>query len=130
MGATAAGPSSAPDLTDAFWIYGGGDAAIFDTIFHGRQGWMPAWENRMGLADARSLIYIQTCPKCIRDDDDRTESFWTPWAIAVALGVATLFVAANLHLIAVSLRSQPDCVPRLKTTAEGAAGFRAASPSC
>ena len=47
-------------------------------------------------------------------------SFWTPWAIAVALGVATLFVAANLHLIAVSLRSQPDCVPHLKTTAEGA----------
>ena len=57
-------------------------------------------------------------------------SFWTPRAIAVALGVAALFVAANAHLIAVSLRSQPDCVPHLKTTAEGAAGFRAASSSC
>jgi cytochrome c oxidase cbb3-type subunit III len=53
----------APDLTDAFWIYGGGDAAIFETIFHGRQGWMPAWENRMGLAERKILtIYIQDLP--------------------------------------------------------------------
>ena len=62
----------------------------------------------------------------LRPDQKR---FWTPLAVAVALGIVLLFVLANAHLIAVSLASQPDCVPHLKTTAEGA-GFRAASPSC
>lgn len=49
----------APDLTDAHWIYGGDDAAMFKTIYDGRQGWMPAWEDRMTEAERRMLtIYL------------------------------------------------------------------------
>ena len=59
-----------------------------------------------------------------------SKPFWTPWAIAVALGVAVLFVAAKAHLVSVSFGSQPACVPHLQASGEGAAGFRAANPSC
>jgi hypothetical protein len=58
------------------------------------------------------------------------KGFWTPRSIAVALGVAVLFVVANAHLVAVSLESQPDCMPHLKTTGESAVGYRAASSAC
>ena len=50
----------APDLTDDFWIYGGDDASMFTTINLGRQGWMPAWDERLTLADRMALtLYIQ-----------------------------------------------------------------------
>lgn len=50
----------APDLTDQFWIYGGDDQALFDTVWGGRQGWMPDWEGRLSLADRKILtIYLQ-----------------------------------------------------------------------
>jgi cytochrome c oxidase cbb3-type subunit III len=45
----------APDLTDAFWIYGGDDASLFDTLMYGRQGWMPSWEDRLTLTDRKIL---------------------------------------------------------------------------
>ena len=49
----------APNLTDALWLYGGSDAAVFETVFSGRHGWMPAWENRLGLGERKMLtIYI------------------------------------------------------------------------
>jgi cytochrome c oxidase cbb3-type subunit 3 len=49
----------APDLTDAHWIYGGSEAAVYESVFGGRQGWMPAWENRLGLGERKMLtIYI------------------------------------------------------------------------
>lgn len=49
----------APNLTDAFWIYGGDDAALFQSIHDGRQGWMPAWEGRLSEAQARILaLYL------------------------------------------------------------------------
>jgi cytochrome c oxidase cbb3-type subunit 3 len=49
-----------PDLTDGFWIYGGDDEALFDTIMHGRQGWMPAWEDRLGVVERKILTaYLQ-----------------------------------------------------------------------
>ena len=60
----------------------------------------------------------------------RTRRFWTPRAVAVALGIAAVFIAANVHLVAVSIGSQPDCVPHLAAPDGGDAGFRAASPSC
>ncbi|MEX3314160.1 cytochrome-c oxidase, cbb3-type subunit III [Sulfitobacter sp. PS-8MA] len=51
----------APNLTDAAWIYGGDDAAMFETIHDGRQGWMPAWEGRLTKADRMMLtLYIQS----------------------------------------------------------------------
>ena len=54
----------APDLTDAAWIYGGDPETLFATILHGRQGWMPAWEGRLSLADRKILtLYIQNLGK-------------------------------------------------------------------
>lgn len=50
----------APDLTDEAWIYGGDDASMFATIHDGRQGWMPAWEDRLTAAERMMLaLYIQ-----------------------------------------------------------------------
>tara|TARA_R110002033_G_scaffold50832_1_gene97957 strand:- start:658 stop:1536 length:879 start_codon:yes stop_codon:yes gene_type:complete len=50
----------APNLTDDFWIYGGDDASMFTTINLGRQGWMPAWEDRLTVAERMALtLYIQ-----------------------------------------------------------------------
>lgn len=49
----------APDLTDSFWIYGGDDKALFDTIWNGRAGWMPAWEGRLSETERKILtIYL------------------------------------------------------------------------
>lgn len=50
----------APDLTDGFWIYGGDRQSVFKSIWGGRQGWMPAWEDRLGVADLKILtVYLQ-----------------------------------------------------------------------
>jgi len=58
--ATGIAELGAPDLTDAIWIYGGDEARVFETIYGGRHGWMPAWEGRLGLAERKILtIYIQ-----------------------------------------------------------------------
>lgn len=49
----------APDLTDQSWIYGGDFATIYQTINDGRQGEMPAWENRLSLVDRKILtVYL------------------------------------------------------------------------
>ncbi|CAN5406716.1 cytochrome-c oxidase, cbb3-type subunit III [soil metagenome] len=49
----------APDLTDKFWIYGGDKQAIINTVWNGRQGRMPAWENRLPLLDRKILaLYL------------------------------------------------------------------------
>ena len=49
----------APDLTDDAWIYGSGNEVMFTTINQGRQGWMPAWEDRLTVAERKMLtLYI------------------------------------------------------------------------
>lgn len=49
----------APDLTDGFWIYGGDRGSIFDTVYNGRQGHMPGWENRLTEIDRKILtLYL------------------------------------------------------------------------
>ncbi|WP_404404785.1 cytochrome-c oxidase, cbb3-type subunit III [Pelagibacterium halotolerans] len=49
----------APNLTDAYWTYGGDRDAIFQTIFYGRQGHMPHWEGRLSDTDIRILaLYV------------------------------------------------------------------------
>lgn len=49
----------APDLTDDAWIYGGDSATLFTTIYGGRMGHMPAWEDRLSLADRKILaVYV------------------------------------------------------------------------
>ena len=48
-------------------------------------------------------------------------------AISAAFLVVAIFVGANIHLVSVSLSSQPSCVE----TAKGGAGtYRPAKPSC
>lgn len=37
----------APDLTDNFWIYGGDEQSVYQTVFNGRQGVMPHWNGRL-----------------------------------------------------------------------------------
>ncbi len=50
----------APNLTDAFWIYGGDDEAMYQTIWGGRQGWMPTWEGRLSLTERKIIaVYLQ-----------------------------------------------------------------------
>ncbi|MGR3464570.1 cytochrome-c oxidase, cbb3-type subunit III [Limimaricola sp.] len=50
----------APDLTDAFWIHGGDATSIYRTIRDGRQGLMPAWEDRLSRTDRKMLtVYLQ-----------------------------------------------------------------------
>ena len=46
----------APDLTDRLWLYGGDRQSIFATIYHGRQGHMPNWEQRLTPLDRKILV--------------------------------------------------------------------------
>lgn len=45
----------APNLTDQSWVYGGDIGAIYQTIYEGRQGEMPAWEHRLSPVDRKIL---------------------------------------------------------------------------
>lgn len=50
----------APNLTDADWIYGGDARAIRLGLVNGRQGVMPAWEQRLSDAEIRMLaLYVE-----------------------------------------------------------------------
>lgn len=60
-GANAKGDNKtgAPDLTDSFWLYGGSEGAIYDSIYNGRQGHMPSWEKRLSETERKILaLYI------------------------------------------------------------------------
>ena len=49
----------APNLADTFWIYGGDLDSIFATVWGGRQGHMPTWEQRLSLVDRKVLaLYL------------------------------------------------------------------------
>jgi|SRR5262245_34681514 len=49
----------APDLTDAYWVYGGDHQSIFTSVSHGRQGQMPTWENRLSAVERKILaLYL------------------------------------------------------------------------
>lgn len=51
--------TGAPNLTDGFWINGGDDQSIYTTIFNGRQGQMPHWDQRLTPAERKILtLYI------------------------------------------------------------------------
>lgn len=57
--------------------------------------------------------------------------FWTGprlFALGATALVLAVFIAANVHLVAVSFTSRPDCA--LQVTTEGAVAYRAAKPSC
>jgi cytochrome c oxidase cbb3-type subunit 3 len=49
----------APNLTDRFWMYGGDETSIYDTVWGGRQGHMPTWEGRLSPVDRKILaLYL------------------------------------------------------------------------
>jgi cytochrome c oxidase cbb3-type subunit 3 len=49
----------APDLTDKFWIYGGDSESIAASVWNGRQGHMPTWENRLSAVERKILaLYL------------------------------------------------------------------------
>jgi cytochrome c oxidase cbb3-type subunit 3 len=50
----------APDLTDAFWIYGGDPETLYTTVWGGRQGHMPTWETRLSALDRKILALYLT----------------------------------------------------------------------
>ncbi len=55
---------TAPDLTDDSWIYGGSDAAVFETIQGGRKGGMPSWRSELRRDDIWMIIsYIRSLHK-------------------------------------------------------------------
>lgn len=54
----------APDLTDNIWLYGGDKASIYETVYGGRQGHMPTWENRLTDTDRKILtLYVLSLGK-------------------------------------------------------------------
>ncbi|WP_027040367.1 cytochrome-c oxidase, cbb3-type subunit III [Mesorhizobium ciceri] len=51
----------APDLTDAIWLYGGGETAIAAQVRGPKHGVMPAWLGRLGEAKVKELaIYVHS----------------------------------------------------------------------
>ncbi len=52
--------------------------------------------------------------------------FW----IALAVAITALVAAANIHLVHVSIASQPGCVPHLKAPDGSGTTYRAAKSSC
>lgn len=56
----------------------------------------------------------------------KSRRFW----IALALAITAVVAAANVHLVHVSIASQPDCVPHLKAPDGSGTTYRAAKSSC
>ncbi|MER9852482.1 MULTISPECIES: cytochrome-c oxidase, cbb3-type subunit III [unclassified Mesorhizobium] len=51
----------APDLTDAIWLYGSGEAAIAAQVTAPKKGVMPAWGARLGETKVKELaVYIHS----------------------------------------------------------------------
>ncbi len=51
----------APNLADAIWLFGSDHATITETIQNGRQGNMPAWEERLGATTVTALaVYVHS----------------------------------------------------------------------
>jgi len=48
-----------PNLTDRFWMYGGDENSIYNTVWGGLQGHMPTWEDRLTPVDRKILaLYL------------------------------------------------------------------------
>lgn len=51
----------APNLTDAEWLYGSSESAIYATIYNARNSHMPAWQERLDDASIKALaVYVHT----------------------------------------------------------------------
>ncbi len=50
-----------PNLTDAIWLYGGDQEAIYNSVAHSRRGVMPAWQGRLDEATiAKLALYVHS----------------------------------------------------------------------
>lgn len=50
-----------PNLTDAEWLYGSDEDAVYATIFNARNSHMPAWEGRLDDATIKALaVYVHS----------------------------------------------------------------------
>ncbi len=57
--ATGSAEVGAPNLTDAFWVYGGDLQTIIASVHGGREGHMPTWDERLSTIDIRTLaLYV------------------------------------------------------------------------
>ncbi len=57
----------APDLTDHFWIYGGDLQSVSSSVWSGRQGKMPTWDERLSALDRKILaLYLTDLPRAAR----------------------------------------------------------------
>jgi cytochrome c oxidase cbb3-type subunit 3 len=45
-----------PNLTDRTWIYGGDVRSVYTSVYGGRQGEMPAWQNQLSPVDRKILV--------------------------------------------------------------------------
>lgn len=45
-----------PNLADSIWLYGGGNDDLYATVWHGRIGRMPAWEDRLTPEQQKILV--------------------------------------------------------------------------
>ena len=53
--------NGAPNLTDSYWLYGGDAATIRETIFNGRNGLMPNWNERLSTDQIAALsVYVHS----------------------------------------------------------------------
>ncbi len=51
----------APNLTDAIWLFGGDQETIYESIWSGRAGVMPAWDGRLSEAEITALaVYVHS----------------------------------------------------------------------
>lgn len=53
----------APNLTDDSWIYGGDEQSVYTSVYAGRQGHMPHWQERLSPLQTKILaLYVHTLP--------------------------------------------------------------------
>lgn len=62
--ATGIAELGAPNLADDIWLYGGDEQSVFTTIYGGRQGHMPHWDQRLKPLDLKVLtLYVSNLEK-------------------------------------------------------------------
>lgn len=60
----------APALVDDYWLYGGDSESVEQSIYSGRKGIMPAWEERLSAFELKVLaVYVSGFPEHQLADD-------------------------------------------------------------
>jgi len=59
-----------PDLTDAFWRYGGTPSSIYKSIYEGRPKGMPAWGRALPAEEIWKIVaWLETLGGVVREDE-------------------------------------------------------------